>query len=142
VYSREFSTATFPVQIRPADLSAAAVNVKEMTFRELHEYTRELRKKGRADLEAEVDMHARISYPFAGVVMVLFGIPFSLRTERSGKLALGVGVSIFVGFVFWILFSLGVALGHGGKLPPAVSAWVVNLLAGAVGLYLVLSVRQ
>jgi len=142
VHSREFSTAIFPVKIGLSDLSAAAVNVKEMTFRELYEYTQALREKGRASLEAEVDMHARISYPFAGLVMILFGIPFSLRPERSGRLALGVGVSIFVGFVFWVLFSLSVALGHGGKLPPLVSAWAANLLAGAVGLYLVLSVRQ
>jgi len=89
-----------------------------------------------------VDMYAKISYAFITVIMALLGIPFALRTGRSGGMAFGITLSIVLGFVYWIFFAFCVSLGKSGALPPVLAAWTANITFGILGLYLFLHVRQ
>jgi lipopolysaccharide export system permease protein len=45
-----------------------------------------------------------------------------------------VGACIPMGFLYWMLLSLGFALGRGGALPPVVAAWLPNVAFGTAGL--------
>ena len=46
-----------------------------------------------------------------------------------------------MGFAYWMLLSLGFALGRGGALPPFVAAWLPNMFFAATGLLLTACVR-
>jgi lipopolysaccharide export system permease protein len=52
-----------------------------------------------------------------------------------------VAVSLATTFIFLLLMQLSRAVGGGGLLPPAVAAWLPNVLAGAAAIYLLRKVQ-
>ena len=85
-------------------------------------------------------LHAKISLPFAALVMAFLGIPFSLQDNRSGGAGIGVGISIIIGFSYFIINALLLSLGQAGAIHPLVAAWTANMLFAAAGLWFTLTV--
>ena len=84
-----------------------------------------------------VEFHRRLALPTACLVLALVGIPLGLSSRRGGK-SMGFVLTIILVFVYYVLSLVGVSLGRGGKLPPAVGVWMANaifLLAGFALLY-------
>ncbi len=112
-----------------------------MTYRELKEYSQEVRNSGQVAPELEVELGKKISYPAVSLIMALVALPFSFRLGRRGALY-GVGVAIVVGMVFYGLLALFTTLGQTAALPPLVAVWTPNVLFGLLALYLFLGVRS
>ena len=72
--------------------------------------------------------------------MTLIGVALAVPGARQLALPTAVGAALVVGFGYWVLLAFAVALGHGGVLPPAVSAWLANGTAGVIGVYFLLGV--
>jgi LPS export ABC transporter permease LptF/LPS export ABC transporter permease LptG len=85
-----------------------------------------------------VQLHRKLSFPLVSAVMVLVGIPFAFVVGRRGALY-GIGLSIVIAIVYWTVLSVFEALGNNAMLPPLLAAWAPNLLFGAAGLYLMLT---
>ena len=85
-------------------------------------------------------LHARLAWPWTCLVVILIAIPFGAASGRR-NLFVGVASSISICFVFFILLRFGLALGTGGQLPPAVAAWLPNVLLGTTGIWLTSRVR-
>ncbi|MBW2120866.1 MAG: LPS export ABC transporter permease LptG [Deltaproteobacteria bacterium] len=132
----------FPMDITPASLRKVEKDTEAMGYGELKRYVARLEKAGYDATKYLVDLQIKISFPFINLIMVLIGIPFALRTGRTGGFAAGIGISLAIGFIYWILISVSRAFGHSGILPPLLSAWVPHLLFGGAGLVAFLSVRQ
>ncbi|MFN8091345.1 MAG: LptF/LptG family permease [Vicinamibacteria bacterium] len=84
----------------------------------------------------------KIAFPMVGLVMTLLAVPFSFVVARRGALwpasgsgdrdrdrLLGRALGIFE------------ALGNNAYLHPALAAWAPNLIFGAAGLYLILTLE-
>lgn len=115
---------------------------KEMSYTDLRNYIQKIKLSGYDPTRYLVDLHAKLSYPFLNLVMVLIGIPFALRTGRSGGIALNIGMSVMIGFAYGITFYAFISLGKSGILPPLLSAWIPTLLFGSGGIFTLMSVRQ
>jgi len=126
----------------PQTLRKVEKDTEEMGYGELRRYVRRLQKAGYDATKYLVDLEIKFSFPFVNLIMVLIGIPFALRTNRTGGFAAGVGISLAVGFTYWILLSVARAFGHTGILPPLLAAWSPHLLFGGAGLVVLLSVRH
>jgi lipopolysaccharide export system permease protein len=138
----KFASKAFSINKTPDDFKSARRQPEEMSFTELWALVKKMRQEGYLPTSYEVDMYAKISYAFITVIMALLGIPFALRTGRSGGLAVGVTISIALGFIYWIFFAFCISLGKSGALPPILAAWTANITFGMVGAYLFLHVRQ
>lgn len=138
----KFTDRAFSINKTPDDFLSARKEAKEMSFTELWLVVQKMREEGYLPTSYEVDMYAKISYAFITVIMALLGIPFALRTGRSGGLALGVSFSIVFGFLYWVFFAFCVSLGKSGALPPLLAAWIANIVFGMIGVYMFLHVRQ
>jgi len=138
----KFASRAFSINKTPDDFKSARKGAEEMSFTELWSVVKKMREEGYLPTSYEVDMYAKISYAFITVIMALLGIPFALRTGRSGGLALGITLSIVFGFVYWIFFAFCVSLGKSGALPPVLAAWTANITFGMIGVYMFLHVRQ
>jgi lipopolysaccharide export LptBFGC system permease protein LptF len=84
--------------------------------------------------------HGRIAAPWTCLVVVLIAIPFGAQTGRR-NLFFGVAGSIFIGFAFFVLQSVGMALGSGGHLPGWLAAWLPNLIFAVTGIALIWRTR-
>ncbi|MBI5191528.1 MAG: LPS export ABC transporter permease LptG [Nitrospirae bacterium] len=123
---------------RPDDFKMVERLSAEMNFSELKSYIERLRREGYNPLKYVVDMHGKVSFTLANIIMIIVAIPFSLKTSRSGGMAMGVGVCIVLAISYWLIYSFSMSLGHAGRFPPLFAAWLANMLFGATGLYLLL----
>ncbi len=137
----QFQEAYFPILVRPADFKRTGKFPEEMNYVELTDYIRILQINGVDTTSYVVDKWGKLSSPLIVFVLALVGIPFSLRPNRSGGLALGVAMAIGIGAIYLVFFYAGLSLGHAGRLPPILAAWGPNALFLAMGCYMLMRVR-
>ena len=122
---------------KPDDFLKESSQVEFMNTRQLDEYMGHLqgasKKLARRLL---VDFHYKIAFPFVSFVVVLLGAPLAMRSARGGAVR-GIGVSVAIVLLYFGINSVCLAMGKGGSLPPAFSAWFSNLFFSAVGIYLI-----
>jgi lipopolysaccharide export LptBFGC system permease protein LptF len=82
-----------------------------------------------------VDLHYKISFAFVSLVIIFLGIPFALSAQGTGKVA-SIGMCIVIGFFYYTVEALSLALGKRGTLPPFLSAWFANILFSTVAMML------
>jgi lipopolysaccharide export system permease protein len=132
----------FFMDITPENLRKVEKDTEDMGYSELKRYVRRLQKTGYDATKYVVDLQIKLSFPIVNLIMVLIGIPFALKTGRTGGFAAGIGISLAIGFIYWVLISVSRAFGHSGILPAFLSAWSPHLLFGGAGLVALLSIRQ
>jgi len=139
-----YDERNIPIPERPEDFKKGMKNPDEMTYRELKEYVEKLRGEGYDFTRYVVDLHAKVAFPFLTLIMVLMGCPLALAAShgRGGGIAQGVGLSIVIGFVYWVSFAISVALGHSGTFPPFIAAWAPNVFFGLIGGFIIESIHQ
>lgn len=126
----------------PPDFRISDKNPEEMNFTELREYVHKIESGGYNASKFRTAMNHCISFPFIGVIMAVLGIPIALRKERGAGIAVGVGFSILISFIYLVVYSFALELGKAGTLPPILAAWLGNIIFAMVGMYLFLSVRH
>ncbi len=105
-----------------------------MTLTELKSYIVKAKNAGLSHIEYSVEIFNRMFYPFSCPLMILLAIPFSVGTRRHGGAAQGIAVSLFLGFSFWVVLSLSLALGQGRLLGPFAAAISPYILYGTFAL--------
>lgn len=113
---------------------------RRMNHRQLETYIHDLRQSGYDVREHEVELHRKTAFPFVTLVMTCIAIPFAVTTGRRGALY-GIGLGIALALVYWTMISVCAALGASGVMTPLLAAWAPNLLFGAAGLAMLLTVR-
>jgi len=135
----EFNTIVRDLGKSPEEIAREQKNPRDMSARELKQEIAALQRAGRAMTEAlselQVQLHMRLSIPFAAVVFVLVATPLSLRRQRTSS-ALGLGLSVLIIFAYYVLLNWTRILGERGAMPPIPAAWTANAVAAAVGLLL------
>jgi LPS export ABC transporter permease LptG len=111
-----------------------------LDFLELRSHILSLEARGFDVVPLRVQLHRKLAFPTVSVVMTLIGIPFSFVVARRGALY-GIGVSIVIGIVYWAFLGIFEALGNNAALPAVLAAWAPNVVFGAAGLYLMLSLE-
>jgi len=115
---------------------------REMSYTELHQYIQKIQNSGYDATRYLVDLYAKYSYPLLNLIMVLIGVPFALKTGRSGGVALSIGVSVLIAFAYGVTFYIFLSFGKSGVLSPMLSTWTPTLLFGLAGIFTLMSIRQ
>ena len=122
--------AAFPE--RPEDFAKNETNPDEMSYPQLRSYAQRVRQSGSSVESYETELHLRVAFPFANLVVILIASSLAAQIRRGG-IAVGFGVSLAVAFTYWCLIRAGQVLGNNGTLPPGLAAWLGNLIFLAVG---------
>jgi lipopolysaccharide export system permease protein len=126
---------------RPSDFQLIQKDVETMGYSELKRYIRKLQSEGYDATRYVVDLHGKIAFPLVSILLAIIGISFSLRSERSGGIAQGIGAGLIIGFSYWLVYAFGMSLGRSGSLPPFIAAWFANILFAVASLFLVRRVK-
>jgi lipopolysaccharide export system permease protein len=126
---------------RPAEISALRKQPDEMGIREIVAYVQQLRRQGLSAALYAVEFHGKLAFAAVCLVMVGFGVPLALRSNRSGGTARAVALTLACGFSYWIVHAMALAFGQTGQLPPVVAAWFGNVCFGAGSVYLAARAR-
>ena len=120
----------------PEDFMRQRIKVSAMNIRELNQYIERFKNSGatRALNNLKVDLHHKVALPMGNFVVVFLGLPFALMAKsRKGMTFTSVGIAIGISFAFYVLSAVALAFGKGGLLPPALSAWITQLLFLGMG---------
>jgi len=80
-----------------------------------------------------VELHKKLSIPFAVFIFAIVGIPLGLVARRGGRIA-GIVISLALIFVYYVLLSIGSSYGYSGKMNHFLSVWLPNIAIGLIGL--------
>ena len=112
----------------------------QMSYRELQDYISQIDEKGFETLKFKVDLNFKLTFPLAGFIMALLGIPFAFTMGKRGTLV-GIGLSMAIAIVYWGAIAVFRSLGYVNYLGPFLAAWGPTLIFGAVGLYLISTLK-
>ncbi len=100
----------------------------EMDYSELRSYIHKLKDEGYSYAPYDVDLNSKISYPLSSLFVILLVIPFSLKKRKTSGVMLAFGVSLAIGFSYWIIMALSMSMGNSEILNAVLAAWLPNLV--------------
>ena len=117
-------------------------NISELDSLELYSklYPKEF-KKGLNSVDyrqATIEFNRRLALSFAVLIFAILGLPLGVVTRQGGK-SLGFIISLGIFLGYFILFSQGLRLAEGGKIPAFLGPWLANIVSLICGLLLLLS---
>ena len=135
VVTQKVNATAPPISETPEDLKLLARDAEEFTFFDLQKQILDMKNKGLDTASYEVDLQFKLALPLISPLMILIAVPFALRRQMSGSVALSFGVAMLVGFGYWVVSAFCISLGHNGALPPWAAAWVPNSIFALIGLF-------
>ena len=129
------------LHFKPHDLSVKQQKPIEMNLTELKETIDNQSKAGNDPRIWQIEYYSRYAFSFTGIIIVLFGLPFSTNRQRGG-LAVQVGINILITFIYLVLYKIIEAFGLNGGLNPLATAWMVNAGFFAAAVLNLVRVRQ
>lgn len=123
----------------PRDFISQRQRTDFMTIAQLDDYIWKLSKSGTPTItrNLKLELYQRFTSPFTSLIIILLGIPFSLIMKRRATGLSSIGVSIMVGFLYYILDAISIALGLGGVLMPILAASLTHIVALIFSIYLI-----
>ncbi len=107
---------------------------KEMNFRELGRYIRELKASGLDTIRLQVQYHKKFAVPLFALIMAVLSIPFAFVAGSRGAMT-GVGISFGITIAYFTVGTLFEQIGNLNQLPPAMAAWSPDVIFALAGLY-------
>jgi lipopolysaccharide export system permease protein len=119
----------------PDDFAEEEIDEEDMNYRELTHYIDRVKRSGGTVEKYLVDLHFKLSFPFAGSIFVLIGVALA-SGKRKPSIATGFGLTLVVSFLYYALLRVGQTLGHNGVLPPLLAAQLGNIVFVAIGFFM------
>jgi lipopolysaccharide export system permease protein len=116
-------------------------NPDAMTIAQINDYLTKLKNSGATTVirNLKVDLYRKFTEPLTAFLIMLLGIPFSLKIKRRAAGLASLGLSIIMGFLYYVLNAVGIALGKGGILFPSLAASMSPFIAFISAIYLIRS---
>ncbi len=82
----------------------------------------------------QAELHLRLASPLAPILFVLFGLPFSMQSHRSGRSG-GFVAGLVIFLCYYFLLSAGLTLTKEALTPPWLTLWIPQLILIVCGAY-------
>ncbi len=112
----------------PENLQRVIKKSEEMNFKELMSYIHKVEAEGYNATIYRVDLYAKTAFPLVCFIMCMMGAGVALKGKARKGMAVTIAYGIGMAFLYWIIFSFFISLGHGEILPPLMAAWTANLV--------------
>ncbi len=129
----------------PWQVESMSKDPEEMTLAELRRdigRTRLLPPPARKQLPQLVGYYnMRLALPWSALGFALIAAPLALRPKRTTT-GVGLGISLAIILAYYIIFNTLRVVGEQGALPPALAAWLPNLILYGVALGLIIDASR
>jgi lipopolysaccharide export system permease protein len=133
----EFFKKDILLEAQPSELVRFEKNPDDMNLWELSEYIFKQRRSGRDVTKLELKWNEKVAMPFTCLVFMIIGMPMGIRPSRTSS-GVGFGLSLLVIIGFYILSAVSRGIGSSGVIPPMIIAWMPNLIAGGIGVQMLI----
>jgi lipopolysaccharide export system permease protein len=111
----------------------AKVNPDERSFVDLRQDIADLEEAGRPSEEARAGLWHKFSGPLSIVLMPLLAAVAAFGLARSGQVLLRAAAGMALGFAYFVIDNLSLALGNVGAYPAWLAAWAPFVLFLLIG---------
>jgi len=134
-----FSDTTIKIEETPQDFMRQNIPVENMNAKELSSYIARLSESENSSVvkRLKVDLFQKTSFPFTSLIIILLGIPSSIVIQRRTVAFSSIGLCIGISFIFYVCFSVSLALGKAGAIPPFMAAWQSHVIFASAALYFI-----
>lgn len=108
---------------------------KDMTIRELKEQIEKLNSQSIETAPLLTQLHQKLALAFSSLVFILVASPLAIITHRREK-ALNLGFAFLIVVLYYLLLIGFESLSLQGRLPPALSVWMPNIIFSLLGVTL------
>jgi lipopolysaccharide export system permease protein len=112
----------------------------EMTYDELWEYIQLLDQGGKNVRRQLIEYYGNYAFPFANLVVVLFGVPFA-SIKKKGGIALQIGAAMVISFMYLVFTKISQTVGYSYDISPELAGWAANIIFLFVGLVVIIRTR-
>jgi len=117
----------------PAGQVSYQKGLRAQSLRELFATAARVRGKSAEDYRlAWVEIHKKLSIPFACLTFAVIGIPLAETSRRGGK-GSGFALSLAIIVLYYVLLSSGETWAQEGRLPPGSAIWLPNAVLLVLG---------
>lgn len=136
---RYLDEETMSIPETPQEFLAQRQRADYMTIAQIENYIWKLSKSGAATVinNFKVDLYQRFALPLTSIIIILLGIPFSLMIKKRATGFSSFGIALMVGFLYYGLNAVCIALGKKGILAPMLAASLSHIVALLSSLYLI-----
>ena len=126
----------------PNDFLRQRLDITAMNMQQLHEYIKRFKGSGAAKTinNLKVDFHQKITFPLRNIIIVLVGLPFALMSvgKRKAMTFTSIAIAMVIGFLYYVVDAVGLALAKGGGISPWEGAWLAPILFLIIALSVIL----
>lgn len=139
---RYFEEEIMPIPEKPNDFLTQRQRPDLMNISEIQNYIWRLSRSGATAIinNLKVDLYQRFTMPLASLIMIILAIPFSLMIRKRATGLSSLGLSIMVGFLYYGINAVSIALGKKAILSPLLSASLSHIITFLFSLYLIYTV--
>lgn len=127
VFVKKFDTLNTKLNIKHNQLIKLQMLPDEMTFDEKRDYIQVLKMGGKDIRKNLIDYYAGFAFPFANLIVMLFGVPFASVKKRGG-IAIQITAAMVTAFTYLIFTEISKTLGYSMSLNPILVGWSANLI--------------
>jgi lipopolysaccharide export system permease protein len=140
--TRDFITSPAGhLRFDPDDLRKKQEKPDEMDYYTMREFIDSQQRAGQDVARWQVDFYSKVSFPFASVIVVLFGVPFS-SVKRRGGMGVQIGISLLICFIYLIFMKVSQVFGYNGDIHPLLTAWLANIFFLGAAAYVMMRVPK
>ena len=136
----KLDTGDIPIRLRHNDIEQLRREPKEMNFDDLWNYINILKMGGKDIRKQLIDYYGGWAFPFANIIVVLFGVPFA-SVRRKGGIAIQIGAAMIIAFAYMIFTEVSKTMAFAFNLDPVLSGWVANLIFLVAGLITIMKTK-
>ena len=119
--------------VEPERFTLAKVIAANQSFESLQLAIDALDRAGRPSAEARTGWWHKISAPLSTMLMPLLAALAAFGLARSGQVLIRAAIGMALGFTYFLVDNLSLALGNVGAYPPVLAAWAPFLLFLFIG---------
>ncbi len=130
---------TMPFIETPEEFTSQKQSTDFMSLAQIEDYIWRLSKSGATAIirNLKVDYYQRFTLPLTSLIIILIGIPFSFKMHRKSTGMSSFGISLILGFVYYVLTAVSINLGKAGILAPLLSVSVSHFIMLLLSTYLI-----
>lgn len=109
----------------------------EMNLTEKSEFIQILKQGGKDVRKQLIDYYSDYAFPFANLIVVLFGVPFASVKRKQG-IAIQIGAAMIISFTYMISAKISQTIGYASNVDPILTGWLSNgifFIAGLVTIF-------
>lgn len=127
----------------PQEFLSQRQRAEFMTIAQLDDYIFKLSRSGANTVirNLKIDLYQKFTVPLTNIIIILLGIPFAMKIKKRAAGLASLGIAMMMGFLYFVLSSIGLALGKGGYLPAMLSVSLSHIIMLVTSIYLIRSLR-